>query len=227
MRNTLAFDVYGTLIDTNGVIITLQNIVGERAAEFSRTWRDKQLEYSFRRGLMRQYRDFAVCTREALDYTCALMQLELGAADRGMLMDAYQVLPVFGDVPDTLKELSGRDYRLVAFSNGKADAVRALLEHAGILSWFDEIVSVDEVASFKPDPAVYQHLLSRCHADPQHTWLISSNPFDILGAAAVGLRTAWLQRSPSVVFDPWEEAQPDTTIKLLSGLDTAIRETGY
>ena len=223
MRDTLAFDVYGTLIDTNGVIITLQNMVGDQAAVFSRIWRDKQLEYSFRRGLMRQYRDFAVCTREALDYTCSLMQLDLSAADRQMLINAYRVLPVYGDVPDALEGLSKGDHRLVAFSNGKADAVRSLLEHAGILSWFDDIVSVDEVQSFKPDPAVYRHLLQRCGSEPRQTWLVSSNPFDILGASSVGLRTAWLQRSPSVVFDPWEASPPDTTISLLTGLDAAIR----
>ncbi len=224
MRETLAFDVYGTLIDTNGVIITLQNMVGDQAAEFSRTWRDKQLEYSFRRGLMRQYRDFAVCTREALDYTCRLMRLDLSTADRQMLINAYRVLPVFGDVPEVLKALSKDHFHLVAFSNGKADAVRDLLEHAGILSWFDDIVSVDDVHSFKPDPAVYHHLLQRCQSEPGQTWLISSNPFDILGGCAAGLRTAWLRRSPSVVFDTWAEMQPDTTIPLLTGLHAAIRE---
>ena len=44
MSTTVAFDVYGTLIDTHGVISTLQNIVGDKAVQFSHTWRDKQLE---------------------------------------------------------------------------------------------------------------------------------------------------------------------------------------
>ena len=51
---TLAFDVYGTLIDTQGVTVILEQFLGDRAFEFSRTWREKQLEYSFRRGLMQQ-----------------------------------------------------------------------------------------------------------------------------------------------------------------------------
>jgi 2-haloacid dehalogenase len=71
MKTVLAFDVYGTLIDTAGVVSKLREHVGETAGEFSRAWREKQLEYSFRRGLMRQYEDFAVCTRDALEYTCA------------------------------------------------------------------------------------------------------------------------------------------------------------
>ena len=69
MQPTLAFDVYGTLIDTNGVVVTLEKFMGESATNFSQTWRNKQLEYSFRRSLMQNYEPFAVCTNQALDYT--------------------------------------------------------------------------------------------------------------------------------------------------------------
>ena len=42
MELTLAFDVYGTLTDTHGVVTKLQETVGARAKEFSQTWRDNQ-----------------------------------------------------------------------------------------------------------------------------------------------------------------------------------------
>lgn len=60
---TIAFDVYGTLIDTDGVVSRLREWIGSQADVFSQTWRSKQLEYSFRRGFMRRYENFAVCTR--------------------------------------------------------------------------------------------------------------------------------------------------------------------
>ena len=223
MQHTLAFDVYGTLIDTNGVILTLQKMVGDKAAEFSRVWREKQLEYSFRRGLMQRYRNFSVCTREELDYTCTILQVDLGNADRNMLMDTYRVLPAFGDVAEALKQLDKPAYRLYAFSNGQTEAVRGLLEHAGILDCFIDIVSVDEVKRFKPDPAVYQHMLKRCGSTPDSTWLISSNPFDILGARSAGVRGIWLQRSATSIFDPWDDLAADATISLLTQLDAAIQ----
>ena len=62
MMTTLAFDVYGTLIDTHGVLAALEKLLGEQAKSFSNTWREKQLEYSFRKGLMQNYETFAVCT---------------------------------------------------------------------------------------------------------------------------------------------------------------------
>ena len=61
---TIAFDVHGTLIDTDGVVSRLREWIGSQADVFSQTWRSKQLEYSFRRGLMRRYENFAVCTRQ-------------------------------------------------------------------------------------------------------------------------------------------------------------------
>ena len=63
MKTTLAFDVYGTLIDTRGVLETLEKWLDTGdALSVSKLWREKQLEYSFRRGLMRDYVDFSVCT---------------------------------------------------------------------------------------------------------------------------------------------------------------------
>ena len=60
MATVLGFDVYGTLTDTHGVVVALKAHVGDRATTFSQLWRDKHLEYSFRRGLMRQYESVAV-----------------------------------------------------------------------------------------------------------------------------------------------------------------------
>lgn len=70
----LGFDVYGTLVDPLTLADPLRALVGEHAVLFAELWQRKQLEYSFRRGLMRRYVDFDVCTRQALRYT----QQELG-----------------------------------------------------------------------------------------------------------------------------------------------------
>jgi 2-haloacid dehalogenase len=200
---TLAFDVYGTLIDTHGVVEALREMVGEQAQAFSQTWRDKQLEYSFRRGLMQHYESFAVCTRHALDYTCAYYQADLSEAARAALLEQYRELPAFNDVLPALAHLRSAGYRLFAFSNGTAEAVSQLLIAAGLIDYFLGVISVDEIKSFKPNPAVYAHFLRRASALGQASWLISSNPFDVIGAQAAGMRGAWVQRSPHALFDPW------------------------
>lgn len=221
MSITLAFDVYGTLIDTHGVVSALQVLIGDKANDFSQTWRDKQLEYSFRRGLMQNYETFAVCTSNALDYTCAFYEVELAQEQKNKLLESYRSLPAFKDVEGGLTKLKANNYRLYAFSNGTADAVDALLVAAGIRDYFDGVVSVDDLKSFKPSPAVYSHFLRESGTKGSNAWLISSNPFDVIGAISAGMRAAWVQRSKNAIFDPWG-IEPTITVETLSELNGKI-----
>ena len=221
MAITLAFDVYGTLIDTHGVVAKLGEFVGDRATEFSSAWRDKQLEYSFRRGLMQNYENFAVCTRDALEYTCARFGADLTPTQKQALLDVYRELPAFDDVSDALSALAGRGCRLYAFSNGSEEAVETLLSAAGIRERFIGVVSCDDLRSFKPSPAVYAHFLRKAQATGSEAWLISGNPFDVIGAISAGMRGAWVRRSADVVFDPWG-IEPTVTVRNLGELADAI-----
>ena len=221
MAVTLAFDVYGTLIDTHGVVAKLGEIVGDRASDFSSTWRDKQLEYSFRRGLMQNYENFAVCTRDALDYTCSQYAVEMAPGQKQALLDIYRELPAFDDVDRALSALAARDCRLYAFSNGSADAVETLLSAAGIRDRFLGVVSCDDVRSFKPNPAVYAHFLRQADVSGGEAWLISGNPFDVIGAISAGMRAAWVRRSAESIFDPWG-IEPTVTVTRLGELADRI-----
>jgi 2-haloacid dehalogenase len=221
MAITLAFDVYGTLIDTHGVIVELAKHAGDKASEFSCTWREKQLEYSFRRGLMQNYENFALCTSNALDYTSSYYNVPLSLKDKEELLDAYTVLPAFDDVKEGLAQAKKSGFRMFAFSNGSAEAVESLLKHAGIRDCFIEVVSVDEMKSYKPNPAVYSHFLRRAGAVGANAWLISSNPFDVIGAISSGLRAAWVKRSPDALFDPWG-IEPTLTVNSLLNLAEQI-----
>ncbi|TYO99613.1 2-haloacid dehalogenase [Geothermobacter ehrlichii] len=222
MPTVFAFDVYGTLIDTAGVVALLERMLPARARAFSDLWRSKQLEYSFRRGLMQNYRDFSVCTAQALDYTCAALGVELSSVQKAELLAAYRRLPAFADVEKALELLRQKSCRLFAFSNGKPDDLESLLQQAGIREYFEEIVSCDEIRSFKPNPAVYAHFLRRAGAAGDTAWMVSGNPFDVLGALSAGMRAAWIRRNPDAVFDPWE-LSPTATLSSLEGLvDLAV-----
>ena len=220
-KAVLAFDVYGTLIDPFHMEEHLRPIFGGRAKEASELWRGKQVEYSFRRALMKKYLNFDVCTAQALRFVCA--QLGVSPAEDRLqeLLAHYLKLPAYPDVPEALSRLEMRGYRLVACSNGTENAVRGLLDHAGVLARFSGIVSADRIATFKPDPAVYEFLAAEAHAPKKMIWLISSNPFDVIGAKACGLRTAWVRRDVKRAFDPWE-FEPDVTVASLGELSETI-----
>ncbi|MFA7553341.1 MAG: haloacid dehalogenase type II [Spongiibacteraceae bacterium] len=217
MSTTLGFDVYGTLIDTQGVLSTLETMIPDRANDFSKTWREKQLEYSFRRGLMQNYVNFSVCTSQALEYTCQLYDLPLTEAQKNKLLASYSTLPAFDDVAQGLAQLKEASFRLYAFSNGSRDAIDTLLNNAGIREFFDGVVSCDDIKSFKPNPAVYGHFMRQSDASCDSAWLVSSNPFDVIGARSAGMHAAWVQRSSSTIFDPWG-IEPTVTIRGLDDL---------
>lgn len=197
-----AFDIYGTLIDTEGVLVLLQGLLGEKAQGFSNLWRNKQLEYSFRRGMMNKHVDFSICTKEALEYTCKSTKTDLQQGQRTALMQAYKTLPAFGDVADCLSALKNQGHRIYAFSNGSLAAIQELLEHANLNHLFNGFVSMEAVKTFKPDPKGYHHFATTTQGTKEDSWLISGNTFDVIGAASYGMRTIWLQRNPASIFDP-------------------------
>jgi 2-haloacid dehalogenase len=203
MPPVLALDVYGTLIDPLAVKTALVAHAGDEAGAFAETWRSKQLEYSFRRGLMGAYRDFTHVTRAALDFACETHGATLTDHEKTALMTHYRALDAFPDVAPALAALQREGVALHAFSNGVADDIVALLQHAGLDDRISSIISADEVQTFKPDPRLYAHFLERTGATAATTWLVSSNPFDVIGAAACGWHTAWVKRNPNAVFDPW------------------------
>lgn len=213
---TIAFDVYGTLIDTDGVVDRLREWIGSQAETFSQTWRSKQLEYSFRRGLMRRYENFAVCTRHALEYCCAKYDVSFSDGQKDALLQSYRALPAFGDVKESLAGLKAQGHRLFAFSNGTSEAVEEILHANGLLEWFEGVVSCDALKTFKPNPDVYHYFMSEA-GDSNDAWLISGNPFDVIGAVSAGMKSAWVKRSDSAVFDPWE-VEPTVTVESLKEL---------
>lgn len=219
MNTTLAFDVYGTLIDTNGVQVLLEKFIPNKANIFSQTWRDKQLEYSFRRGHMQNYVGFEVCTSQALEYTCKFHDVDLSNEQKKELMAIYAVLPSFSDVKIALEKLKEKGFRIFAFSNGKKEAVEKLLVHAGIRDLFLDVVSVDDIKTFKPSPGAYAYFLRHAQAKSHEAWLISSNPFDVTGSISAGMNSAWIQRSPKAIFDPWEIQPTFTTNSLIDLAD--------
>lgn len=217
MPESIGFDIYGTLVDPLDMDEHLGEVAGEEAARFSALWREKQIEYTWRRALMREYEDFGVCTRQALDFAALSLGVDLSPGDREGLVEEYQNLQPFPDVPPGLERLRSEGHTLVAFSNGVEGTARALLERGGLLDYLEAVVSVDDLRTFKPDPEVYRYLAGRLDRPVGETWLVSSNAWDVIGAKSAGLRAAWIRRKPETIYDPWG-IEPDLVVEDLEQL---------
>ena len=157
----LGLDVYGTLVDLLALRRVLGSLVGALAETFTIHWRQKQVEYAFRRGLMQQYADYNVCTREALQFTMQELQVDLSERGQALLMEAFASLPPYPDAPGGLGALREQGHTLAAFSNGVEESLRALLGRADLLPLLDDVVSVDPLQTYKPAPVVYHTLAAR------------------------------------------------------------------
>ncbi|MBY4677137.1 haloacid dehalogenase type II [Marinobacterium arenosum] len=221
MPCAIGFDVYGTLVDPVAVAYKLGDLIGDEAEAFGRLWHDKKVEYAFRRALMGRYEDFGTCTHDALRYCLQVYNLELSDQQQQALLTEFLTLDAFNDVIPGLQALKAQGHTLVAFSNGPERSVRPLLEQAGVLPLLSDIVSVDDKRTYKPNPVVYDYLVERTGSRKEDCWLVSSNPWDVIGGKSAGLNAAWIKRSDKTLFDPWG-IEPDLVVADLVELGKAL-----
>lgn len=136
-------------------------------------------------------------------------------------MKAYDSLSTFPDVEPALKALSSnQSVECVVFSNGTKNMLATSVRMSGDLSphasVFKELVSVEYVRTFKPAPEVYKYL-AQCVGKvgkESEMWLVSGNPFDVVGARAVGMQAAWVDRAGN----GWQDklgAEPTAVVRSL------------
>ncbi|SRR6266446_1626888 len=191
----LAFDMYGTLVDPVRIWKQLEQYMPGNAQRIAEIWRQKQLEFTFRLTAMERYKDFEQVTRKALDYALAAAGSDLDSHQKNSLMAQYNDLERFDDVEPGLQRLKDAGYTMVVFSNGSPSMLTSIMSAAQLNAYFQGFVSVDEVKVYKPSPKVYKHVANRLGHPIGSVRLISSNPFDVIGAESAGMQTAWVNRS--------------------------------
>lgn len=99
--------------------------------------------------------------------------------------------------------------RLVALTNGTADNTTALLHRAGVLDYFEHVLSVEHVRRWKPAPQIYRHAVDTTAVPADRVALVAVHAWDIHGAHQAGLTTGWVARSGHTFPDMF--SPPDIT----------------
>jgi 2-haloacid dehalogenase len=168
-------------------------VLGDKTAAVTALWRDKQLQYTWLRGLQGRHADFWQVTGDALHFTLETLGIpDSGVRDR--LMSLYRTLDCFPEVPDVLVSLKRAGFATAILSNGApamlADAVAA----AKLQGLLDHVLSIEEVGVFKPHPSVYQLAVDRLGVPASAIAFQSSNAWDAYAASAFGMRVVWCNR---------------------------------
>ena len=187
------FDAYGTLFDVHSAVGRLRADIGPGADELSQIWRTKQLEYTWLRSLMGEYRDFWHVTGDALDYALAKTGAS-PASIRDRLMDAYLSLSAYPEVPAMLQRLKAAGLKTAILSNGEPNMLEAAVNGAGLSGYLDEVLSVDGLKIYKPHASVYQLAVDRLGVKADAVAFQSSNAWDVHGASVFGFRPVWINR---------------------------------
>lgn len=220
-KTIAAFDVYGTVLSTESIVNSLKKrFDSAKAQSISTLWRRYQLEYTWRlnsmgklpaffvetvsHGILDRYVHFSVVTKNSLLHALAEHGEHLGDPEIEDLVDGYNYLTLFPDAKPALSRIdSDASIHAVLFSNGtESMATQAVMNckdlHPVATTVFKDLATADQVERFKPTRNSYMHLVERVgkdHSQMGEVWLISSNPFDIVGARNVGMNAIWVDRA--------------------------------
>ena len=152
-------------------------------------------------------------------------------------MKAYDNLGTFDDVAPALERLQKSEtIDAYVFSNGTQAMVSSSVNQSPSLSKFSSVfkglVTIEEVKAYKPDPRVYDYLIKQVGKDSESkeerasVWLITGNPFDVVGAKAAGMQAAWVDRQGHHGKGGWSDRLGDLAsggpTVIVKGVDEAI-----
>ena len=216
MKNIKAiiFDAYGTLFDVNSAAEKCKDKIGDKWEAFANYWRTTQLEYTWLRSLMKRHKDFWQITEDSLDKSMSVFKIDNSMRDE--LLNLYRILSPFEEVPEVLKSLKEKNFKLAILSNGTPSLINELVRSNNLNNLFDDIFSIEEVGVFKPDSKVYDMPVKKYKIEKNEIAFLSANTWDVSGGGNYGYNSIWVNRNNNI-FDKLDYL-PQNEIKNLNDL---------
>ena len=200
MKNIKAiiFDAYGTLFDVNSAAEKCKSKIGDKWEGFANYWRTTQLEYTWLRSLMKRHKDFWQVTRDSLDKSMKVYSID--PSMRIELLKLYKVLSPFEEVPNVLKTLKEKKFKLAILSNGTPALLNELVKSNNLDNLFDDLFSIEQVGIYKPDSKVYDMPIKKYKIEKNDVVFLSANTWDVSGGGNYGYNSIWVNRNNNI-FD--------------------------
>ncbi len=200
MKNIKAiiFDAYGTLFDVNSAAEKCKGNIGDKWESFANYWRTTQLEYTWLRSLMKRHKNFWQITEDSLDKSMKAFKID--NTMRNELLNLYKTLSTYPEVPEILKKLKEKKYKLSILSNGTPTLIDELVKSNNLDNIFDDIFSVEEVGIYKPEPKVYDIPIKKYKIEKNEVAFLSANTWDVSGGGNYGYKAIWVNRNNNI-FD--------------------------
>ena len=216
MKNIKAiiFDAYGTLFDVNSAAEKCKNKIGDKWEGFANYWRTTQLEYTWLRSLMDRHKDFWQVTEDSLDKSMKVFNID--PEMKNELLNLYKKLSTFNEVPNVLKDLKNKKFKLSILSNGTPGLLDELVNSNNLNNIFDDIFSIESVGIYKPSSKVYDMPIKKYNIQKDQVVFLSANTWDVSGGGNYGYNSIWVNRNNNI-FDSLDY-KPSDEIKNLKQL---------
>jgi len=200
MKNIKAiiFDAYGTLFDVNSAAEKCKDKIGDKWEGFANYWRTTQLEYTWLRSLMNRHKNFWQVTEDSLNKSMKAFKID--PSMKNELLDLYKKLATFSEVPEVLKSLKDKNYKIGILSNGTPALLNELVKTNRLDNLFDDIFSIEEVGIYKPDSKVYDMPIKKYKIQKNEIVFLSANTWDVSGGGNYGYSSIWVNRNNDI-FD--------------------------
>ena len=200
MENVKAiiFDAYGTLFDVNSAAEKCKDKIGDKWEGFANFWRTTQLEYTWLRSLMDRHKDFWQITEDSLDKSIKVFNID--PSMRNELLNLYKILSPYKEVPETLKTLKEKKFKLAILSNGTPSLLDELVKSNHLDNLFDDIFSIEQVGVYKPSSRVYDMPIEKYNINKSEVAFLSANTWDVSGGGNYGYQSIWVNRNNNI-FD--------------------------
>ena len=200
MENVKAiiFDAYGTLFDVNSAAEKCKDKIGDKWEGFANFWRTTQLEYTWLRSLMKRHKDFWQITEDSLDKSIKVFNID--PLMRNELLNLYKILSPYKEVPETLKTLKEKKFKLAILSNGTPSLLDELVKINHLDNLFDDIFSIEQVGVYKPSSRVYDMPIKKYNINKSEVAFLSANTWDVSGGGNYGYQSIWVNRNNNI-FD--------------------------
>jgi 2-haloacid dehalogenase len=158
---------------------------------------------------MNRHKDFWQVTEDSLDKSMKVFEID--DSMKNELLNLYKVLSPFPEVPDVLKKLKEKNYKLGILSNGTPSLLDELVKSNNLDNIFDNIFSIEEVGIYKPDSKVYDMPIKKYKIQKEELAFLSANTWDVSGGGNYGYSSIWINRNNNIFdnldYKPTEEVK--------------------
>jgi len=217
----LIFDVNETLLDLTSMRSSIGKALGGRE-DLLPLWFSTMLHHSLVSTVMNDYHDFGQIGVASLLMVAQNNNIDITSEQaKTAIITPLLTLPAHSDVKEGLAQLKAQGYKLVSLTNSSNKGVKAQFESAGLMSYFDERYSIEDIQIYKPDLRAYEWVLKKLNVKPSEAMMVAAHGWDVAGAKAAGLQTTFIAR-PGKALYPLAK-KPDHIVKNLTELVTLLK----